>query len=63
MHSIHYGSAMFLYQAFERRPAQETLIGCAGLHNIKILKALNIHPVCVYSCLGVFGTPESSFNY
>jgi hypothetical protein len=33
MHSIHYGSAIFLNQVFERGPAQETSIGFAGLHN------------------------------
>jgi hypothetical protein len=33
MHSIHYGSAIFLNQAFERRPAQEASVGSAGLHN------------------------------
>jgi hypothetical protein len=32
-------------QAFERRPAQQALTGCAGLHNIKNSKALNIQPV------------------
>jgi ribonuclease I len=33
MRNIHCGSAIFPYQVFERRPAQETLISCAGLHN------------------------------
>jgi hypothetical protein len=33
MHSIHCGSAIFPYQALERRPAQETLMGCEGLRN------------------------------
>jgi hypothetical protein len=44
-HSIHCSSTIFPYHAFERRPAQETLKGCAGLHNTKNLKALNINPV------------------
>jgi hypothetical protein len=35
MHSIHCGSAIFPYQALETRLAQETLTGCAGLHNKK----------------------------
>jgi hypothetical protein len=37
MHNIHCGSAIFPYQALERRTAQETLnsLGCAGLHNKK----------------------------
>jgi hypothetical protein len=42
MHSIHCGSAIFPYQALETRPAQETLIGCAGLRNIQNSKALNM---------------------
>jgi hypothetical protein len=33
MHSIHYISAVYPYQVRERRPAQDTLIGCAELHN------------------------------
>jgi hypothetical protein len=33
VHSIHCGSAVFPHHAFERRPAQETLIGCVGLHD------------------------------
>jgi hypothetical protein len=36
MHSIHCGSAIFPYQALERRPAQETLVGWAGLYNKKL---------------------------
>jgi hypothetical protein len=47
MHSIHCGCAMFPYQVLKRRSAQETLIGCEGLRNIKISKALNIHSVCI----------------
>jgi hypothetical protein len=43
MHSIHCGGAIFPYQALERRPAQEALIGCAGLH--KKFEGINIHPV------------------
>jgi hypothetical protein len=35
MHCIHCGGAVFPYQALERRQAQETLIGCAGLHKRK----------------------------
>jgi hypothetical protein len=31
--SIHWSSAVFQYQEFERRTAQDTLMGCAGLHN------------------------------
>jgi hypothetical protein len=31
MHSMHCGSAIFPYQALERRQAQETLIDCAVL--------------------------------
>jgi hypothetical protein len=38
-------AALYPYQVLERRPAQETLTGCAELHNINNLKALNIHPV------------------
>jgi hypothetical protein len=34
MHSINCSSAVFPYQALEMRPAQETLTGCAGLHNM-----------------------------
>jgi hypothetical protein len=45
MHSTCYCSAIFPYQALKRRLAQETFIGCVGLHNIKNVKALNIHPV------------------
>jgi hypothetical protein len=30
MHSIHCGSTIFPYQVLERKPAQDTLIGCAG---------------------------------
>jgi hypothetical protein len=33
MHSVHCGSAVFPFQALERRPAQETLEGCTGLKN------------------------------
>jgi hypothetical protein len=35
MYSMHCVSTIFPYQALERRSAQETVIGCAGLHNIK----------------------------
>jgi hypothetical protein len=35
MHSIHRGRAVFPYHVPGRSPAQETLIGCAGLRNIK----------------------------
>jgi hypothetical protein len=45
MHSIHCGSAIFQYQALAKRPAQETLIDCVGLHNKTNSKALNIHRV------------------
>jgi hypothetical protein len=45
MHSIHCSSAVFPYQAHDRRPAQETFIGCAGLHSIKNLKVLDIQSV------------------
>jgi hypothetical protein len=38
MHSIHCGSAVFPYEALERRSAQGTLTGCAGLHN-KIIRS------------------------
>jgi hypothetical protein len=34
MHNIYYGNAVFPYEAFERRPAQKTIIGCVGLHRI-----------------------------
>jgi hypothetical protein len=34
MHSIHCGSTIFPYQVFERRPTEETLLGCVGLYNI-----------------------------
>jgi hypothetical protein len=44
MHSTHCSSVIFPYQALERIPAQVTLIGCTGLHNIKNSKVLNIHP-------------------
>jgi hypothetical protein len=33
MHSVHCGSAVFSYEALGIRPAQETLISFAGLHN------------------------------
>jgi hypothetical protein len=49
MHSIHCGSAIFPYQALERRPVQETLIGCAGLHSIKNSKALE-HSSYIMMC-------------
>jgi hypothetical protein len=54
MHDIHCGSAVFPYQPLERRPVQETLIGCAVLHNIQHSKALNIHPVSVCVCTSLF---------
>jgi hypothetical protein len=37
------GSAMFLCQALETRPAQQTLIVCAGLHNTKNSKASSVY--------------------
>jgi hypothetical protein len=45
MHSIHCGSNIFSYQALGGRPAQETLLGSAGLHSITNSKTLNIHSV------------------
>jgi hypothetical protein len=47
LHSKHYTSTMFLYPAHDWRPAQETWVVCAGLHNKKY-RALNIHPI--YLC-------------
>jgi hypothetical protein len=35
MHSIHSDSTIFPYQVLERRPAQETITGRAGLHAIE----------------------------
>jgi hypothetical protein len=49
MHSIHCGSAVFPYQALERRPTQETLIGCAGLH-YKKFKGIE-HSSCIKSSI------------
>jgi hypothetical protein len=45
MHSIYTGSVIFPYQALERRSAQETLVGFAGLHNTENSKAFDIHSV------------------
>jgi hypothetical protein len=42
----HCGNTVFPYQALEGL-AQETLMGCAGLHNINS-KAVNIHSVYAY---------------
>jgi hypothetical protein len=44
VHRMHCGSAIFPYQALERRTAQETLIGRGRLHYIKNSLALNIYP-------------------
>lgn len=41
MHSMYCCSAVYPYQALEGRTAQDTLVGCAGLHNNS--KALNFH--------------------
>jgi hypothetical protein len=38
----------FHIQALERRPAQETLIGCVGLHNKKFKSIEHPSYVCVY---------------
>jgi hypothetical protein len=52
MHCIHRGSAIFPHKTLERRPVQETLISCEGLHNIKDSMVLNIHPVYGFVSLG-----------
>jgi hypothetical protein len=54
MYSIHCGNIIFPYHALERKPTQETLTGCARLHKIKNLRALNIHLV--------FNTYENHFK-
>jgi hypothetical protein len=48
MHSKHCGSAIFPYQALQRRQAQETLLGCAGLHNEKFEGTENSPCVCMF---------------
>jgi hypothetical protein len=35
MHSIHCGITVFPYKALERRPAQESSVGCVEQHNMK----------------------------
>jgi hypothetical protein len=57
MHNIPCSNAIFPYQVLERRPAQKTLIRCAGLH--KNSKAVNIYPVLNCS----FGLRPSSRYY
>jgi hypothetical protein len=60
MHSIHCCSAVFPYQALERRTAQETLIGCAG-RIARNPKAPNIHSGKIVSeNLGNYETSDLS---
>lgn len=47
MHSIHWSSTVFPYM-LKRRPAQEVLICCAGLYNIKNLRALHSQAAQTY---------------
>jgi hypothetical protein len=35
---LHFDSTVFPNKVLERRPGQDTLMGCAGLHNKKIWK-------------------------
>jgi hypothetical protein len=50
MHSIYRGSTVLPYHVLGRRPAQETLIDCAGLHKVKNSKTLNVLSLCIYVC-------------
>jgi hypothetical protein len=55
---VHCRSAVFPYQALERKLTQETLIGCAGLHKINISKSLNFNLVHGVSEVGYRTTPD-----
>jgi hypothetical protein len=44
--SIHYSGTLFPYQAVEIRPAQESSVGCGGLH-IRKFEEIE-HSFCIY---------------